>query len=117
MTNLTFKNAYKDYSPTETDSWGNVTYKDGVRVNVHSGTVDVPLVGYDQLNRLMLKIGGRKIIANSSDSKQNQAPDGHSIFQSTMLIGRFTSFSMTTKVKNKRMEDMGVYSFVLTEQV
>ena len=117
FTNLAFKNQYKDFSPKFQDQWGNIEYRDGVKVNIHSGTVDVPMVGYDQLNRLMLKLGARKLMINSSDSRQNQAPDGHTVFQATMMIGRFTAFSMNTKVKNKRMEDMGVYTFAIEEQV
>jgi len=117
FTNLAFKNQYKDLSPKFTDQWGNIEYKDGVKVNVHSGTVDVPMVGYDQLNRLMLKLGARKLMINSSDSRQNQSPDGHTVFQATMMIGRFTSFAMTSRVKNKRMMDLGQYTFSIEEQV
>jgi len=117
FTNLVFKNQYKDLSPMETDSWGGISYNDGVKISLHSGTVYVPMLGYDALNRLMLKLGGKKLIINSSDSSDNQSPDGHEVFQATMMIGRFTSFAMTSRVKNKRMMNMGQYTFSITEQI
>ncbi len=117
FTNLAFKNKFKDFSPKEQDQWGNFYYIDGVRVQVHSGTVDLPVLRYDQLNRLMLMIGGQKIFINSSDSTDNHLPDGLRIFEATMMIARFTSFELSTQIKDKRIGDTAKYSFALEEIV
>jgi len=117
FTNLVFKNKFKDFSPKGQDDWGNWYYKDGVRVHVHSGTVDFPTPKYDQKNRLMMLIGGKKVIINSSDSFNNEAPDGRNIFDATMMIARFTSLELSTKASNKRLDTHSTYSFALEEIV
>lgn len=117
FTNTAFKNTFKDFSPKEQDQWGNWEYIDGVRVSVHSGSVEFPIVSYDELNRLMLLIGGRKVIINSSDSLENQAPDGRNVFESTMMIARFLTFSLDSQQKNKRIGEKGRYNFTIEELV
>ncbi len=117
FTNLVFKNKFKDFSPKEQDQWGNWYYNDGVRVHVHSGTVDLPIIRYDQLTRLMIYVGGRKVIINSSDSTNNEIPDSRTIFQSTMMIARFTTFELATQAKDKRLCDVATYNFALEELV
>ena len=117
FTKTSFKNTFKDFSPKEQDQWGNWEYIDGVRVAVHTGTVEFPIVSYDELNRLMLLIGGRKVVVNSSDSIKNQAPDGRNVFESTMMLARFTSFSLDSAEKNKRIGELGKYNFSIEELV
>ncbi len=117
MTNFTFKNKFKDFSPKEQDQWGNWYYTDGVRVQVHSGTVDLPITSYDQLNRLMMMIGGQKVIINSSDSINNDLPDSRDIFSATMMIGRFTTFELSTNTKNKQIGNFATYNFTVEELV
>ncbi len=117
FTKLAFKNKYKDFSPKEQDQWGNYFYRDGVRVHVHSGTVEFPIVSYDMMSRLMIYVGGRKIILNSSDTIKNELPDGYNIFSATMLIGRFTSFELATSEKNKHIGDIARYNFQIEELV
>ncbi len=117
FTNLNFKNTFKDFSPKEQDQWGNWYYTNGVKVKVHTGTVTFPVVSYDKLNRLMLMIGGQKVLVNSSDSTLNEVPDGRKVFEATMLIGRFTKFSLDTKIDKKRIQETGTYTFSLEELV
>ncbi len=117
MTNFNFKNKFKDFSPKEQDQWGNWYYIDGVRVQVHSGTVDLPITSYDQLNRLMMMIGGQKVVINSSDSIHNEMPDSRDVFSATMMIGRFTTFELSTTKKNKQIGDIATYNFTVEELV
>ncbi len=117
FTKLNFKNSFKDFSPKEQDQWGNWYYRDGVRVHVHSGSVEYPVVSYDQLNRLMILIGGQKVVINSSDSTENEVPDGRKVFAATMLIARFTKFDLATTEKNKRIGETATYSFSVEELV
>ena len=117
FTNVSFKNKFRDFSPKEQDQWGNIDYRDGVRVNVHSGTVMFPVVRYDQLNRLMLLIGGNKVVIDGSDAKGNEQPDGRKFFESTMMVGRFTSFELSTREVNKRIGDKAMYNFSVEELV
>ena len=117
FTKMAFKNKFKDFSPKEQDQWGNFYYKDGVRVSVHTGTVEFPVVSYDMLNRLMLMIGGQKVVINSSDSIKNELPDGYTVFEATMMIARFTSFELATTEKHKRMGEIAKYNFTIEELV
>ena len=115
FTNLAFSNSFLDHSPKNVDSWGNVEYIEGVKVNVFDGTVDVPITTYDKMTRLMESIGGSTVILNGSDSVDNSMPDSESIFASTMLIGRMSNFKLQTKLDKKRIGDLATYSIKLTE--
>ena len=117
FTKSAFQNKLKDFSPKEQDDWGNWHYIDGVKVRVHAGTVDFPVASYDKLNRLMVLIGGSKVIINSSDSIMNEPPDGKNVFESTMMIGRFTSLDLSTTNKSKEVDDIGSYKFNIEELV
>jgi len=118
FTKVSFKNNFKDFTPKEQDQWGNWDYIDnGIKVKTHQGTVEFPIMRYDELNRLMLKVGGGKVIVNSSDSTANEAPDGHNIFDATMMIARFTKFDLDTTEKHKRIGELARYSFNLEELV
>jgi len=117
MTNVAFNNRFRDFSPKEQDQWGNVYYKDGVRVKVHTGTVDMPVVRYDQMDRLMLMVGGREVIIDSSDAVNNNPANSRDIFTSTMMIGRFTQFDLKTKEENKKIGEYATYSFAIEEVV
>ena len=117
FTKVAFKNKMRDFSPKEQDQWGNWYYKDGVRVHVHSGTVEYEVVSYDTLTRLMMLIGGQKVVINSSDSTENEVPDSYNIFSATMLIARFTSFELATNEKNKRIGDRATYNFTVEELI
>jgi len=117
FTSAAFQNQFNDYSPKEKDQWGNVTYIEGVKQQVHSGTVKLPIAKYDIMNRLISSIGGRTVIVNGSDSKDNIQPDSKSVFASTMLIGRITEFSLRTKMENKKIGDMATYTFTIEENV
>ena len=117
MTKVQFKNKFKDFSPKEQDQWGNWYYKDGVRVYVHTGTVNFPIVSYDRLERMMMLIGGQKILINSSDSTKNEYADGRHVFNATMIIGRFTSLELSTSEEKKRIGDIGKYTFAIEELV
>ena len=117
FTNVQFKNKFKDFSPKEQDQWGNWEYVDGVRVAEHSGTVEFPIMRYDQMNRMMMKIGGNKVVINSSDSYKNEYPDSKHVFDATMMIGRFTQFQLSTTSTNKRIGERGVYNFTVEELV
>ncbi len=117
FTSLAFKNKFKDFSPKEQDQWGNYYYKNGVRVKVHSGTVDLPLMRYDQLDRMMLMIGGQVMIINSSDSIDNHLPDGKRIFSATMMIARFLTFELATKIDQKHIGEIATWGFTLEEIV
>ncbi len=118
FTKLNFKNNFKDFSPKEQDQWGNWYYNtDGIKVHTHTGTVEYPVVSYDQLNRLMIMIGGQKIVINSSDSTENEVPDGRKVFAATMMIARFTKFELSTSEKNKRIGETATYNFSAEELV
>jgi hypothetical protein len=117
FTKVNFKNNYRDFSPKEQDQWGNVFYKDGVRVSLHSGTCELPIMKYDELNRLMLLVGGNKVVINSSDSIKNQLPDGWHVFEATQMIGRFTKFELNASEQYKRIGETATYSFTIEEIV
>ena len=117
FTNLDFVNEFIDYSPMEKDKWGNIIYREGVKANIHSGTVDLPIQSYDMMNRLMISIGGKTVIVNGSDSKDNLEADSECIFDATMLIGRISNFKLRTRLVNKRIGDMASYTFKITENI
>ncbi len=117
FTNAKFENGYKDFSPKEQDAWGNIYYKNGVRVFTHSGTCDMPIVRYDDINRLFMFLGGQEVIINSSDSINNSVSDSTNIFQATMMIGRITSFKQNTRLTGKRMDNIAEYKFSVEESV
>ena len=117
FTNTKFDNTYKDFSPKEQDQWGNITYKNGVRVFVYTGTVDMPTSYYDTINRLFMNIGAQEMIINGSDSLFNTPPNSLTIFQSSMLIGRITSFKQSTKQVGGIMDNIATYSFSIEESV
>ncbi len=117
FTKVNFKNTFKDFSPKEQDQWGNWYYKPGARVKVHTGSVEYPIMSYDQLNRLMLMIGGQKVVINSSDSTENQVPDGRNVFEATMMIARFTKFELASADQKKRINEIGTYNFSIEELV
>ena len=117
FTNTIFENGFKDFSPKEQDQWGNVVYKNGVRVFIHNGTVDLPLSQYDSLNRAFMYIGGQELIINSSDSVNNTPPNSLTIFQSTMFIGRFTAFKQKTKNVGDLMDSVATWVFAAEESV
>ncbi len=117
FSNTIFTNGFKDYSPKEQDQWGNIEYRNGVRVFLYSGTVDLPTKDYDQLNLAFMYIGGQEMIINGSDSHNNTPTNSLDIFQSTMMIGRFTSFKPTTKNKGAIMSNVAGYAFSIEESV
>lgn len=118
FTNLSFSNKFIDWSPREVDQWGGVTYIDGVKTNVFSGSADIIINDYDMINRLMVSIGGSTVILNGSDSLDNSSPvDNPSIFSSTMLIGRIKDFQLKTNPKKNDLGHFATYSFVLEENV
>ncbi len=117
FTKVVFKNSFKDFSPKEQDQWGNWTYIDGVRVKTHTGTVEYRIASYDQLNRLMLMIGGQKVVINSSDSTENQVPDGRKVFEATQMIGRFIKLDLASTEQKKRIGEIATYSFQVEELV
>ena len=117
FTNLEFSNEYKDYSPTEIDQWGNVEYISGTKVNIHSGSVDMKTTNYDMINRLITSIGGSKVILNGSGNKDNLEIATEGVFSSTMIVGRITSFSQRTKIKDGDLDKMSNYTFKIEELV
>ncbi len=117
FSNTVFENGFKDFSPKEQDQWGNIEYKNGARVYVYSGTVDLPLSDYDALNRAFMHIGGNEMIINGSDTVNNTPPDSIEVFQSTMMIGRFTSFKQKTKNIGTIMDTIAGFTFAIQESV
>lgn len=117
FTNTKFDNWYKDFSPKEQDQWGNITYKNGVRVYMYSGTVDMPTSYYDTISRIFMNIGAQEMIINGSDSFYNTPPNSLTIFQSSMMIGRITSFKQSTKTVGGLMDNIATYSFQIEESV
>ncbi len=117
MTNVAFKNKVKDYSPSEEDPWGNYYYRQGMKTHIHTGIVSLPIVRYDQLVRLMKKIGGQPVVINSSDTFENEAPDGRHVFAATMMIARFTLLELDSAEKNKRIGEKAKYNFVIKELI
>ncbi len=117
FTNTIFDNGFKDFSPKEQDQWGSIEYKNANRVYTHSGTVELPIEDYDAVLRAFMYIGGREMIINGSDSINNTPPNSITIFQSTMMIGRFTSFKQKTKNVGGAMDNIAGYSFSIEESV
>ncbi len=62
-------------------------------------------------------IGGQKVVINSSDSIHNEMPDSRDVFSATMMIGRFTTFELSTTKKNKQIGDIATYNFTVEELV
>ena len=65
----------------------------------------------------MIMIGGQKIVVNSSDSTLNEVANSEKVFSATMMIARFTSLKLQTQEKNKRIDEIGSYTFDLEELV
>ena len=116
-TNLQFNNDYRDFSPFEQDQWGNILYKEGVKVKKYSGTVDLKISDYDMIYREMGFIGGKEVIINGSDSINNTPTNSISIFQATMMVGRFKSLKLKTSARANKIEDVATYSFEIEERV
>ncbi len=118
FTNLEFNNEFKDWSPTEIDEFsGHVTYIEGVKQQIHNGTVDVPITNYDMMNRLMTSIGGKVVILNGSGSTTNSDTDAtEGMFSSTMVIGRIKDFKLRTKIRNDDIDKDAEYSFTIEER-
>jgi hypothetical protein len=112
FTNVVFQNTYIDYSAYEKDKYGDIVYADGARVNVFSGTVDVPINDYDITQRLMLSLGSRTVIMNGSDNNTDD-----NIYSSTRIIGRIRDYSLATKSKDRGIGTMAVYSFRIEQNV
>ncbi len=117
FTNTLFDNGFKDFSPKEQDQWGSIEYKNGHRVYTHAGTVDLLLKDYDAVLRAFMYIGGREMIINGSDSINNTPTNSITIFQSTMMIGRFTAFKQKTKNVGGIMDNVATFSFAIEESV
>ncbi len=117
FTNPIFQNEYIDRSPYEQDQWGNVVYVEGVKQNIHRGTVEVPIKRYDQTHRLMTSLGSKTVIIDGSDNTLNKSPNSETIFSSTMLIGRIKKYGLQTNLKGKNIDDLAVFSFTIEEQV
>lgn len=117
FTQLAFTNKYKDLSPKEQDQWGNILYIEGAKLNIHSGTVSLPTDDYDRLNRLMLKLGANIVIINGNSLRNNLPANGKSRFNSVMMIGRITAFSLKTELDKKRMGDRATYTISVEEIV
>lgn len=118
FTNLVFSNKFIDFSPTEQDQWGNVSYVDGTKINVHIGTVDLPITNYDYMNRLMRAIGGKEVIINGYGVKHNNTPDyREGSFYATNMIGRMKNFSLSSKMVNKRLGELAQYKITVEEIV
>jgi len=118
FSNVAFKNNFRDFTPKEQDQWGNWLYlENGIKVHTHIGTVEFPIMRYDEMNRMMIKMGGSKVVVNTSDSTKNEAPDGHKVFDATMMIARFTKFELASREEKKRIGDIAQYNFSLEELV
>ncbi|RLA74312.1 MAG: hypothetical protein DRG30_05460 [Epsilonproteobacteria bacterium] len=115
FSNLNFSTSFKDHSPKNVDTWGNVEYINGVKVFTYSASCDVDVSDYDNMARLMASLGQSKVIVNGSDTTNNAAPDGLTVFSATMLLGRISGFTLKTNVKNGRMSPLASYNFLLTE--
>jgi hypothetical protein len=116
FTNLAITNKYEDFSPNETDAWGNIYYKDGVRARTFSGTVDIDVTDYDKINKLMLLLGQTEVIINASDGDAADL-SAKDVFESTMLVGRLKEISLATKVTNKRLSDTSTWNFKFRESI
>ncbi len=117
FTNLVFQNEFLDLSPMEKDQWHNIIRKEGVKINIHSGTVDIPITQYDMMNRLMISIGGGTVILNGSGSTDNTPPSSSCVFASTMMVGRMENIRLMTRMDDKEIGDMANYSFRMVENV
>ncbi len=117
FTNIAFQNEFLDLSPMEKDQWHNIVYKAGLKVSIHSGRVDMPITHYDMMNRLMISIGGSKVILNGSSSLDNTPADSKCVFGATMLIGRMENIKLATKLEDKEIGDMATYTFKIIEDV
>lgn len=116
FTGLELKNEYKDFSTFEYDTFGNVDYVEKAKVSLYSGTVYVPITDYDRTDRLMTSLGQNLMIVNGSDWASCGC-DSESIFAATQKIGRFRSFSQSTRIKENDMDKLAQYSFTLEEIV
>ena len=115
-TRVEISNKFKDFSPKEQDQWGNIVYKNGVRVKVHDGMVEFKLTRYDQINRLMLLMAGNTVFMDASDSK-GHSPDGENVFEAATMIGKFQSFDISARENNTHMDDVAQYSYTFEEIV
>jgi len=117
MTNLKFSNAYGDYSPFSRDTWGYITYIDGVKTRILEGTVDIETGTYDIIDRLLNSITGTTVIINASNLTDNTAPDNVKTFGATMLQGRMRDLKLAPNQRHDAMSKLSTYSFVIEEQV
>ena len=117
FTNLNFKNSFIDYSPYEKDQWGNIDYREGVKVRVFEGSADIELSEYDDINPLLQDFLGKKAIFDGSDNLENKKTDSKNYFASTLIVGRVRNFEQETLLENDELSQIARYSFRVEEDV
>ena len=117
FTNLNFKNSFIDYSPYGKDQWGNIEYKEGVKVRVFEGNADIELNEYDDINPLLQDFLGKKAIFDGSDNLENKKTDSKNYFASTLIVGRVRNFEQETLLENDELSQIARYSFRVEEDV
>lgn len=113
FTNLAIENSYKDFSTFTYDPWGNANYVERAKVSTYKATVDILIKNYDKIDRLMKKIGKNVVVIDGADNYDEE----NRIFVSTQRVGRITSFSQRTAVKNNDLARVATYSFNIEEIV
>ena len=119
FTNLEFTNEIIDYNYYEKDDFGNIVYTGdkNVKVRKMSGTADIKLVEYDDVEPVLRELLSNKVIVDGSDNWENKTPDSFNYFSSSMIIGRIRSVQQKTKLTNEKLDNLATYSFTIEEDI
>jgi len=114
FTNLQITNTYKDYSVLEYDVWGNSDYVERAKISIYKATVDIHIDDYDMTDRLMKSLGKKVVVIDGADNTDDLKP---TVFSSTQKVGRITSYSQKSIVKNNNLGEYATYSITIEEIV
>jgi alpha-tubulin suppressor-like RCC1 family protein len=116
FTNLTFSHGIIDYNDYTPDAWGNIPEAVKAIVTTFKVTLDFPLSNYDYAVSFNESISGKNVTIDASDSNGAVA-DGKTIFGALTRRVRVTSPSISSKVKDGKLDTMATLSLTVEEIV
>lgn len=116
ITDFIFSTKFIDFSPVE-ENFSVIEYKEGLKVREFNGSFQFWTTNFDLHDRLLLSLGGKRIIINGSDTTDNAATDSANRFTATMMIGRIQSLNLDTTSTQDRLSDLAKARFTIREQV
>lgn len=115
-TDLTFSHGIIDYNEYTPDAWGNIPEAVKAIVTTFKVTLDFPLSNYDYAVSFNESISGKNVTIDASDSNGAVA-DGETIFGALTRRVRVTSPSISSKIKDGKLDTMATLSLTVEEIV